>query len=369
VRQLVDGQQSLRRALLMAVNQAASTHAAVDSATRTRLRAAWDVLSAVDTEHPDVLDQVLSHPFVRLWAVRCLSQLESPSSALAADLDYLSALAATAAVRAGITAELSVPIIDGAVLLPTIGRLVTGSGRAGHATAHLVIEVDVVQFLAGDDGWKLTTTEMFKSGTIPVLADDDRRAAEWHPTRRLWAGEVSVALEDTDPFRDCYGSNALPRLSSAQFAAWQQAFKAAWAEIENNFPEYAPAIRAGLTMLVPMAAEPGPNGVGAVERHAFGAVAVPWSADPARLSQLIVTAFQRAKFGGIIDVFDLYDPHAADARSVSDQFEEAYVHLVAEPADAARATIERLADRDGLTSEGRRFVAEMRRSAQALGPL
>jgi uncharacterized protein len=365
VRQLIAGQQSLRRALLMAVNQAASTHAAVDSATRTRLRAAWGVLSDVDTEYPDALDRVLGHPFVRLWAVRCLGQLESPIPAPAADLDYLSALAAAAAVRAGATAELSVPIIDGAVLLPTIGRLVAGPGAAEHATAHLVIEGDVVQFLVGDDGWKLAISDMFQSGADPALVGDDRRTAEWHSIRHLRAGDVAAPVEDADPFRDCYGSAVAPPLSSAQFAAWQQAFNAAWTEIENSWPEYAPAIRAGLMMLVPL--EPEPDGVGAVERHAFGAVAVPWSHDPASLSQSIVTAFQRAKFGAIIDLFDLCDPQAVDARSVSDQVEDAYVRLATGPADAARAAVETLADRDELTPEGRRFVAEMRRSAQALG--
>ena len=129
------------------------------------------------------------------------------------------------------------------------------------------------------------------------------------------AGEVSVAIEDADPLRNLYGSATTPPLSSAQIAQWQQTFAAAWAEIKASYPEYEPAIRTGLTVLVPLASEPGPNGTGAVERHAFGAVAVPWAADPARMSQLIVTAFQRAKFGGVIDLFDLCDLRAANARS------------------------------------------------------
>jgi uncharacterized protein len=367
VRQLVDGQQSLRRALLMAVNEAATRYVFVDNAARTRLHAAWDVLAAVDTENPDALDRVLGHPFVRLWAVRCLGQLESPLSTPVADLDYLSALAAAAAIRAGSTGELSVPIIDGVVLLPTIGRMVAGPHWAGRRIAHLIIEGDVVQFMVGDDIWKLATSDMLRSDADPVLVGDDRRTAEWHPTRRLWAGEVSVALEDADPLRDCYGSAAIPPLSGAQFAAWQQAFNAAWAEIENGCPELATAIRAGLTMLVPLAAEPGPNGTGAVERHAFGAVAVSWPRDPARMGRLIVAAFQRAKFGAIIDLFDLCDPRAVDARSVSDQLENAYVQLVTGPAAPALAAIETLANHGELTPEGRRFVAEMSRSAQALG--
>ncbi len=58
----------------------------------------------------------------------------------------------------------------------------------------------------------------------------------------------------------------------------------------------------------------GPNGLGAVERHAFGAVAVSRSADPARLARSIVAAFQRAKFGAILDLFDLCDPEPPTRR-------------------------------------------------------
>lgn len=379
VQELMSGQRTLRRTLLTSVYQAANTHAAVSDAVRMRLRAAWGVLSSIDAGHLDALDRVLDQPFVRFWAVRCLGwlrvphsgQVSSPVPAFETDLDYGSALAASAAIRAGIAAELSVTITDGAVLLPTIGRLVVGPHPAEFTTAHLIIDGDMVQFRVGGGWWKLAISDIFRSdmGPDPVLVGDDLRMPEWHPARRLRAGGMSVALEDADPFRDCYGSAATPPLSKAQFAAWQQTFHAAWAEIENSCPEYAPAIKAGLTMLVPLAAEPGPNGTGAVERHAFGAVAVSWPRDPASLSQSIVTAFQRAKFGAIIDLFDLCDPQAVDARSVSNQLEDAYVQLVAGPAAAARATIETLADRDGLTSEGRRFVAEMRRSAQALGPL
>ncbi len=126
VHQLIDGQRTLRRTLLMAVYQAANARRRGRCGPH-RLRAAWDVLAAVDAEHPEALDRVLDHPFVRFWAVRCYRPaLHHRSSAPGADLGYLSALAASAAVRAGVAAELSVPVVDGVVLLPTLGRLVPG---------------------------------------------------------------------------------------------------------------------------------------------------------------------------------------------------------------------------------------------------
>src|SRR6201996_1068361 len=140
VLQLMDGQRTLRRTLLTAVHQAANPHATVSNELRARLRAAWDVLLAVEAESPEALDRVLNHPFTRLWAVRCLGQLQpphagstdGPAASLSADLGYLSALAASAAIRARVNAEISVPVADGTVWLPTIGRLVTRLDRVGH---------------------------------------------------------------------------------------------------------------------------------------------------------------------------------------------------------------------------------------------
>jgi uncharacterized protein len=364
VRQLIEGQRSLRRGLLIAVHQAASTGAVGDTARR-RHRAAWKVLSAVDIDRPDALAQVLDYPFVRLWAVKCLEQLESSSATLDIDLDYLSTLAASAAIRAGATAELSVQIIDGAVVLPTIGRLVVGPDQAEVPLAQLTIYDDEVQFLVGGDSWKLAISHMLQAGAESVLVGADQRTADWQPTRFLQAGDLTVAFEDVDPIRHCFGSTVLPRLSNAQFADWQQAFTAAWAELEAAYPEYEPAVRAGLAMLVPLV--PGPIGAGTVERHAFGAVAVPRLPDPARLSQVIVTASQRAKFGAIVDLFDLVDPDAVDWKSVIQQLEQAYVELATGDPQAVAGAMKTLADRDELTPEGRRFVAEMGRSAQVLG--
>ena len=56
--------------------------------------------------------------------------------ALAADLGHLGAIAAAAAIRAGIAASVAVPVRDGAVHLPTIGRLVIG-WQSRHRKARL----------------------------------------------------------------------------------------------------------------------------------------------------------------------------------------------------------------------------------------
>jgi uncharacterized protein len=375
VYELAQGQRTLRRALLTAVHQTAISHPDVDDMIRARLTKAWVVLNSVDAEHPDASGRVLDHPFVRSWATRCLSQLRAakarpadpPTATAATDLDHLGVLAASAAVRAGVPAELDVPVTAGVLSLPTLGQLVLGPDQAELKVIRLITDGDMVQFWVGPDCWKLAVSDMTSSAADQVLVGDEHRAGEWQATRVLRAPGLSVSLEDGDPYRDCYGQSVAARLSREQFHEWQWTFAKAWTEIETRFPSYAPAITAGLTVLVPLVSGPEPDGISAAERHAFGAVGVSRAADPAVVGRLIVAAFQRAKLDAILDLFDLFDPHGPDAQPIISLLAEAYVELAVGDKDVAAEAIEKLSGRAALTPVGHRFVAEMCQSAAVLG--
>ena len=79
------------------------------------------------------------------------------------------------------------------------------------------------------------------------------QTADWQPVRELRAGEFTVRLEDTDPYRDCHQWPAAPRLTAAEAAAWQAQFEEAWQLIEHAYPRYAPGVAAGLRVLMPLA--------------------------------------------------------------------------------------------------------------------
>ena len=141
--QLAGAEHSLVRGLLSAVYQAGSAAPDVPRDAKAALRGAWSLLAALDRDEPATLNAVLSHPYIRAWALRCLERL-SPAGAgagedeqasdpqrLTADLGHLAAIAAAAAVRAGAGAAVTVPVLDGAVHLPTLGRLALGTGRDG----------------------------------------------------------------------------------------------------------------------------------------------------------------------------------------------------------------------------------------------
>ena len=114
--------------------------------------------------------------------------------------------------------------------LPTLGRLVLGPEETAQAAT-----VDVA-------GGLVSSGSATAAGRWPAPAcsaawrsrghADGGRAASWQPVRRLCAPGIRVALEDTDPYRDCHQWQPAPRLTDAEFDQWQRQFREAWQEIE-----------------------------------------------------------------------------------------------------------------------------------------
>ena len=286
---LIEGQRSLLRGLLGAVYQA-GTGVSAASADRAGLQVAWDLLATFDREQPEAVEAVLGHPYLRVWTVQCLEQLKlagawdgeartGPVRDLATNLGYLGAVAAAVAARAGMGAMVTVPVIEQAVHLPALGRLVLGpperaSPAAGEPDAARVsVIINAVIVRVGESCWTMDRAALLAGTARADAVPGTTRAAEWQPVRILRAGGFHAALDDTDPYRDCGSSQAAPRLTEAEAARWQRDFDAACQEIEREHTVYAPALAAGLTTLTPLTAVPDRPGVSSVARHAFGAVA------------------------------------------------------------------------------------------------
>lgn len=333
----------------LAAAQLTITRALIASVPRRQ--AAWDLLTRADERAPGAVDAVLAHPYVRAWAVACVRGQADP--------DRLAAVAAAAAVRAGLDAELAVPVVDGRVPLPTLGCWEVD--RTGAAT------IRIRQGQVGFDG---------QAGHRPV------------PT--LVSGDVTVALEDTDPYRDCHEWPAAPALGAEEILAWREAFDAAWRLIERDHPAYAPGLAAGLRAIVPLRPAPPGSDVSSTARHAFGAVAIALPADPATLALLLIHEYQHVKLGAVLDLFDLYDPDDTDLyyapwrddpRPLEGLLQGTYAHIAVadfwrarrllDPGDQAAAAfarwrcqtaeaIDTLAASGSLTPLGERFAEGMR---------
>ena len=158
---------------------------------------------------------MLAHPYVRVWAVCCLEQLKLPPpqsarplAAAAADLGHLGAIAAAAAIRSGTDALLSVPVVDGGVHLPALGRFETGQQPAepGGDPALATVEISGGTVRGAD---RRRPVDFAHPGLLtgrprPGPETGEPGPYRWQPVRRLTAPGISVALEDTDPYRDCH---------------------------------------------------------------------------------------------------------------------------------------------------------------------
>jgi uncharacterized protein len=420
VTQLMEAQRSLARGLLGAVYRAATDSPAVPAAAKTGLRGAWSLLAALDRQHPEALATTLRHPYLRVWAVRCLEQLGTAGAGdhegaggwpLAANLGHLGAVAASAAVRAGAGAGVSVPVVNAAVHLPGLGCLVLGPDQAGWPdesepeTASVNVISNAVVVRVGDACWTLDLAGLRAAVPYATATAGNTRSADWQPVRVLRAPGISVLLEDIDPFRDCYEWRAAPRLTEAEFGRWQHDFHEAWQEIRTHHAPYAPALAAGLTTLMPLDPAQHDRDVSAAARQAFGAVAAARPANPGTLALLLLHEFQHVKLGAILDLYDLCDPadshffhapwgddhlfHAPwreDKHGVESLLQGAYAHLAVTSfwrarqrvsgasgevagqraalcQEHTREAIETLANSGSLTPLGAEFVAEMRHSS------
>lgn len=427
--QLTQAQRSLGRGLLTAVYQAGTATSAVDQAVKDRMRVAWQTLAVVDDDHPDAIDAMLSHPYLRVWAVRCLERLgrvggAGPADAgaadssqrdersLTADLGHFASIVAAVAIHGRARALLTVPVLNGAIHFPGLGRLVIGpaTGRASDEEwssdeewAGLEVDADWVSVRRGSCNWRLSRPRLV-AGEVPqaepvtpegaLVADGTGRPAVWEPVRVLTAPGIQVTLDDVDPYRDCHQWPAADRLTDEEFGRWQRGFALAWQEIQARHPVYAPALAAGLATLMPMA--PGPTGsdVSAAARHAFGAIGTALPDDPVTLALLLMHEYQHVKLGAVLDLYDLFDPadrrlyHAPwrkDLRPLEGLLQGTYAHLAVcefwrvraalgerDQAEAAEryehwrshtaAAIETLADSGSLTPLGLHFAGQMRAS-------
>lgn len=341
---LTEAQQTLRRALLASIPENGDT------------AAAWSVISRVDQARRHSLDAVLAYPYVRVWAAEFLRGR--------AEATYLSSVAAAAAIRGGLDAQLRLPVRAGIVHLPTMGS------------------------------WLVDKTTDTIGIDICGGAYELPRGTKSLPLRTLSASGKTVVLDDLDPFRDCYGWPAASRLGNKEFDAWQQAFNEAWAVIERDYPAYAPGLAAGLSAIVPLAPARRGGHISSTARDAFGAVAIGLPDDAAVLALLLIHEFQHVKLGAVLDLFDLYDaadtglyyaPWRDDPRPLEGLLQGAYAHVAvadywrirrfiltdskesaaaaaafAEWRQAVLAVIDTLTSSGSLTELGRRFVDRMR---------
>ncbi|MES9588755.1 HEXXH motif-containing putative peptide modification protein [Streptomyces sp. NPDC094045] len=348
---LVRDQDTRRLLLLRALLDAAEAAPAALCPPRAldRLRQDWALLETAERADRGAVRTVLLHPLAGPWVQRCLRGLSGsatatgPGPGLRADLAHLSALAAAAAIRAGIPFTTRLTAHDGLLSLPTLGALRTASATS------TTVGIDF------HDG-ELTMRE--DDSGPPLLAHTQPDGAtgsadpRWLPVLALPAvpsGTGPVPLDDVDPYRTDGGGHQPHGLSAAPHVDDHE--RKAWAESWNGV---VPLLRIGgehrltevavlLRCLVPLGPPPGsgPTGESAAHcsgtrREAFGAVLSSKPATPAYFASTLVHELQHTKLSALGALVPLHHedpeprhfaPWRSDPRPFDGLLQGAYSHI------------------------------------------
>ncbi|MFD1657843.1 HEXXH motif-containing putative peptide modification protein [Streptomyces caeni] len=292
----------------------------------------------------------LLHPLVGPWATRCLRGLDTETEPptrertweLRRDLAHLSALAAAAAARAGISFTVRLTARDGALTLPSLGALHTvESGdapvevrhRRGHLTLRQRGGADVVVHLEdGIGAW---------SG-----------APSWTPAYALPGlvpGSAPMPLDDTDPYRTVPGGPRYREMSPAatpddgERKRWVQAWMGTAGALllggEQRVMETAGLLRCLVPLAAPPASPAGSDGGGycsATRREAFGAVLSSPPPTPPAFAATLVHEIQHTKLAALAQMVTLHHaspderyfaPWRPDPRPYDGLLQGTYSHL------------------------------------------
>ncbi|MFE6170972.1 FxsB family cyclophane-forming radical SAM/SPASM peptide maturase [Streptomyces sp. NPDC056464] len=315
VRQLARVRQDITRGLLTAV------HEEIGPGAGDGWERSWQLALDLGRRDGALLEPLLSHPYTRTWAVRCLDGAASPA--------HLASLVAALALSAGAVEKTTVPVREGVAYLPGLGSL---RMRLPLPTAELA-----AHHLAGPD---------------------------WEPLHRVRADGLDIALDDADPHRDCFGIPVGARLTDAERELWRHVLPQAWALIREALPAVASGMAAGVRVITPLAAPPDPEHF--VPGGGFGALGVPLDLVPERVAVNLVRGFRLGVLDALLDACDLYDE--SDARTgalLGDTYARAATDALRPDAEAARRTRAQwaeLSETGSLTALGRRFVDGIGRS-------
>jgi uncharacterized protein len=365
IEQLVAAQRSKHLILLGKVAELARRGNRPDDALAM---AGYQLLARVQRQDATAAAEVIGYPSVGAWALHVIRAAGDPADGAPPETrpSGLAAVAAAAAIRARIDVEIEVPVVNGAVLLPSLG-----SADAVGATA--VVAAMAAEVRSGD-----RCVKMFP-GT-----------PGWRELRRVAVGSLDVTVDDLDPFRmPATDGEPTGRLTLPRVAELRAMLHAAWPVLS---PASAAEIATIVRVLVPYQA-PETGHVSTSSPQVFGTVAMSRQPDNYTCAETLVHETQHLKLCALLDLVTLthpdngqryYAPWRTDPRPASGLLQGAYAFLgvsgfwrrqrrvtekpevrqrahtqFARWRDGAAAVVETLLDSGQLTENGKVFVEAM----------
>ncbi|MGC5031063.1 HEXXH motif domain-containing protein [Micromonospora sp. DT229] len=286
---------------------------------RAAIEAAYRLLAGLRSEQRAA---TLGHPPVAAWAFGTAALLDGDGAAQAYP-GLLAAVAATAAVRAGVEADLDVPLAAGAAGRLDLPGLGTATLPADATRARLrVTHGHVWAYGAGE------RVDIGAGSTDP----------RWQPVPRLDLAHHGLRLSlllDTRSWRHVPGIGAGHRIGGGLTGAWRLHLEEAWRLLVEQHRPVAEELSGVLRALVPVPS-PGGGSRSGTFHHAFGAVAMSLPPDGRSAAVVLAHEIQHAKLAALNDMFALlepgppelfYAPWRTDPRPLEGLLHGVYAHL------------------------------------------
>ncbi|WP_186762666.1 HEXXH motif domain-containing protein [Lentzea tibetensis] len=280
---LRNGQYSLRKLRLRTFAEEAA--ATVDQqGPFAEVESAWDLLAEAERTSPEVVEDVLMYPMVGVWLSRALRQvlgMALDTTPLWSEVGVFHLVAAAAAVRSGLLFEIVVPVVHGAVMLPSVGAFrIATSFPVGHA-------------ILRNTRHGLTLTVLGRTTSPPLEPVKRHRAAA---RGRI----VELVFDDLDPYREFTAPLPAGPLSDQESAEWRKLMDEAWDLLTACHPECADELSACLAAVVPLSVEQ--QVFAASSTAAFGCIAMSPKRSALEFAEALVHEIQHSKVNALLDL-------------------------------------------------------------------
>lgn len=245
---------------------------------------AWELLAEAENASPSAVESVLMYPSVGVWLSRALRQvlgMALDATPFWSEVGGFQLVAAAAAVRSGLLFEIAVPVVHGAVTLPSVGVLRPATS----------VPVGHVLLRNTPAGLSLT-----------VQGKHERTALQ--PVKRhrsVARGQaVELVLDDLDPYREFTAPLPACPLSDHEIAEWRKLVDEAWDLLTACHPKSVEELSTCLTSVVPLSA--GQQVFAASSTAAFGSIAMSPKRTAVEFAEALLHEVQHSKVNALLDL-------------------------------------------------------------------
>jgi len=255
---------------------------------------AREVLRVAQISQPGIVARLFALPHFGLWVVECLMRLKNRTEQPgAADIGHLAAFAAVAALRTRQQCHLRLPVRDGVVYLPTLGRITVPSG-SGLSWADFFSDGHGATVVSG--AWKMP---------LPAGSPSGRN---WMPaysvTARSQGLEIRLSLEDSDPFLSQLAPSPCP-ISPGLAQEWQQRLTETWELLTRYHRDVALGLAGTLTAIIPSSELERGQPVTATSGWAWGSVLLSLPPDKLSFAEALTHEFHHLVLAAVEDITTL----------------------------------------------------------------